>query len=560
MSNTKFKSILIVDKEKGHANKILFGSGLNIVTSTENSVGKSSLSLMLLYAFGAKVYFSDKWNLDNIFTKLEIIKDQDTIIIERFRDSFLVRYKDETFRYSYLTHGFADKLYDLLGFSIKIKNKNDDRYSTAVPSIYLLPYYIPQTYQVDERSVFSDLAMYKKNDILDSMYFHVGVLDNEYVNALIEVTKFRKEKQKAQEQIKIIQDRIAFLNETIKRTDSNAIVDSDNTDVTNDVKVFEKYSIKKQEYYDLLKHNANLQHQLKLLENSKKSNLLLSEKIISSEEIRCPNCNQDITDFLKKALDIGYANDRITKELLDVKSQVVETQRRIDDCKRKLDILCSEVEEINKNRQHKKTTEDVVLWNKELLTQKNAFYDCNSRLEEINENLEIQEKIVKSYAGAKGFVDKEYRVEYKRLLEKLNVNLEALDLSTVRLYQSVKLSGSEIPRLAISKYIAYLKCKNDASVGLPIMVDFPNLDLTDSNINDCFQAIFDFISDEKKESQSFIFSINCLERLGRINANITDANIINFDGFSKNNEGKVLLLSKEKYEEHLEEIQTLFTN
>ena len=64
-----YKELLIVDKKAKTARKIRFEKGVNIITSKENSVGKTSLSLMLLYSFGAKVKFSDKWNLEDIFTK-----------------------------------------------------------------------------------------------------------------------------------------------------------------------------------------------------------------------------------------------------------------------------------------------------------------------------------------------------------------------------------------------------------------------------------------------------------------------------------------------------------
>ena len=67
-----YKELLIVDKKEKKARKIQFKKGINIITSDLNSVGKTSLSLMLLYSFGAKVKFSDKWHLDNIFTKLTI--------------------------------------------------------------------------------------------------------------------------------------------------------------------------------------------------------------------------------------------------------------------------------------------------------------------------------------------------------------------------------------------------------------------------------------------------------------------------------------------------------
>ena len=79
-----YKELLIVDKENKTARKINFEPGINIITSKLNSVGKTSLSLMLLYSFGAKVKFSDKWNLENIFTKLTLSNNDKEIVIIMF--------------------------------------------------------------------------------------------------------------------------------------------------------------------------------------------------------------------------------------------------------------------------------------------------------------------------------------------------------------------------------------------------------------------------------------------------------------------------------------------
>ena len=136
-----YKELLIVDKKEKKARKIQFKKGINIVTSDLNSVGKTSLSLMLLYSFGAKVKFSDKWHLDNIFTKLTISQNDKDIVIIRYKDTYTIQANGESFFYPVQKYGYSDKLYELLGLTIKIKDKNSDTYSTAVPSLYLLPYF-----------------------------------------------------------------------------------------------------------------------------------------------------------------------------------------------------------------------------------------------------------------------------------------------------------------------------------------------------------------------------------------------------------------------------------
>lgn len=556
MSSIKYKSILIVDKEKEHANKIVFGDGLNIVTSTDNSVGKSSLSLMILYAFGAKVVFSDKWNISNILTKLELEKDGNQIIIERYKNSFSIFANNERYSFSHVSK-YADKIYQLLGLSIKIKNKNDQFFSTAVPSIYLLPYYVPQTYQVDERSVFDDLRMYNKQDILDSMYFHVGILDENYIKALIDSTKLKKEKEKVQEELSLAENRIGFLEEKIGAFDSNSIVSPTNIDIKKDIAVFEEYSQKKREYYELLKEKERLTSQQSLLEKSKESNVLLSEKLIDADEIRCPNCDHDITDFIGKILDVGYANDRIVKELLEIKGKLLEINGKIKECEKNLEIIFMRVNDINLRRQNSALNEEIVVWNKELSSQRVRHSELKDALSNLNKGIRAAEKILKSYGEAKKVTSENYIRNYKELLTNLNVSLDDLDFSKTRLYESVKLSGSEIPRLAISKFIAYLRCKTNESIDMPILVDFPNLDLTNTNIDECFTTIFNFFTQEKQQSQSFIFSVECIERLNRIGANIINSTVINFDNLPKNESGKVRLLSKDGFIQNLDEIKEL---
>lgn len=106
-----YKELLIFDKDKKKARKIEFPRGINIITSKLNSVGKTSLSLMLLYSFGAKVKFSDKWDLDNIFTKLTIQHNEKDITIIRYKDTYTIFADGEKFFYPVQKKGYSEKLY-----------------------------------------------------------------------------------------------------------------------------------------------------------------------------------------------------------------------------------------------------------------------------------------------------------------------------------------------------------------------------------------------------------------------------------------------------------------
>lgn len=70
MSEMYFRSILIADVYKHTARLQKFEKGINIITSTDNHVGKSSLVKSLYYALGAEVEYDEVWDVS---TKLFVV-------------------------------------------------------------------------------------------------------------------------------------------------------------------------------------------------------------------------------------------------------------------------------------------------------------------------------------------------------------------------------------------------------------------------------------------------------------------------------------------------------
>ena len=278
-----YKELLIFDKESKKARKIEFQKGINIVTSKLNSVGKTSLSLMILYGFGAKVKFSDKWNMNNIFTKLTLQQNDKEIIIIRYRDTYSIIADGERFFYPIQNQGYSEKLYELLGLTIKIKDKNSDTYSTAIPSLYLLPYFISQTKTDEDRSVFLDLNMYMKSDLHDALYYHVGVLDNEYTSLVQELTQAKKALDKLKKEKEEQSAEIAYLESKLNQNKNIKTVDSDK-DLEADIAVYEKYAKKKKNYYEMIKEASEIKRKIKLLNQALIDNVAYGRLKIGHED------------------------------------------------------------------------------------------------------------------------------------------------------------------------------------------------------------------------------------------------------------------------------------
>lgn len=551
-----YKELLIVDKKAKTARKIHFEKGVNIITSKGNSVGKTSLSLMLLYSFGAKVKFSDKWNLEDIFTKLTIQNENKEIIVIRYRDTYTIKTGKEKFFYPIQKYGYSDKLYELLGLTIKIKDKNADTYSTAIPSLYLLPYFLAQTNSDSDRTIFEDLAMYSKADLHDALYYHVGALDNNYSDVIQQLTKTKLELEKLKKNKEKQFLEIQYLEEKLKEHKNVKITDSD-VDLESDISIYKKYAEKNQEYYLLLKQKADKKHKIKLLNKTLTDNEIYSVKLLNEEEIRCPVCKSDITDFISSALTLGMAESDINSEIAELKADLLIIERKITQIKPKLDALHSEILEIEEVRQNLKVTRAIIVWNEELQIAKNNFAETQLQIDAYEKVLKSLTSKVKTYSERKKSADLKYRNAFSELLDVTNVDKQGINISELNLYDACSLSGSEIPRIAISRFFALLESKNDESIVMPIIFDFPNLDMTEENLIRCFSVMCDKIRNTNRYPQSMIFSINCLERIAKTGQTFDDYYIIDMENLPVDDVGHPKLLCRQDFLENANEINEM---
>ena len=508
---------------------------------------------MLLYSFGAKVRFSDKWNLDNIFTKLTLEHDEKDIVIIRYKDTYTIIADGEKFFYPVQKRGYSEKLYELLGLTIKIKDKNSDTYSTAVPSLYLLPYFISQTKTDDDRSVFDDLNMYMKSDLHDALYYHVGALDNNYSTVVQELTQARKNLERLKKEKTKQTSEIEYLEEKLSQF-KNTKIDNSDDDLDADIAVYEKYAKKKQEHYDLIKKTAELKHKIKRLNKALADNAAYTTRLLNEEEIKCPVCKSDITDFISSALTVGLAEADITAEIAELKAELLSINRAIEIAKPKLRELQQQISLIERQRENVKITRAVIVWNEELQSAKQKFAETQLQIEELEEQIKGLSTKTRAYSDKKKTADANYRNSFSALLDATNINTEGIDLQSLNLYDSVNLSGSEIPRVAISRFFALLESKSADSIVMPIIFDFPNLDMTEDNLMRCFKVMCDKISDIEIYPQSFVFSINCEERIYKSGASLQNAYVIKMEDLPMDDMEHPQLLCEQDYLSFVDEI------
>ena len=184
MTNVVFKSILIVDTEKGRARHVEFQPGLNVVTSNENHVGKSSLVKSLYYCLGAEIFYDPEWAKVRKLYALDFVVNEQACTIVRKNKSFLVFCGSELIGVcKSVMKELAPKLEEIFGFSVYLPDKDTKKHILAPPAFTYLPYYIDQDtgWKKEPYESFESVDWFKKPDRIKSLYYHLGVYNKRSV-------------------------------------------------------------------------------------------------------------------------------------------------------------------------------------------------------------------------------------------------------------------------------------------------------------------------------------------------------------------------------------------
>lgn len=279
--------------------------------------------------------------------------------------------------------------------------------------------------------------------------------------------------------------------------------------------------------------------------------------MLDEETIKCPVCNNDITEFISSALTVGIAETDITAEIADLKAELLTIDRKIALKAPKLDALRQQVNKIEEQRENIKITRAIIVWSDELKLAKQNFTETQLKISTYE--IEIKGLLSKSrvYSKRKMFADTSYRTSFAELLDATNINTDGIDIQSLSLYDLLNLSGSEIPRVAISRFFALLESKSENSITMPIIFDFPNLDMTEENLKKCFKVICDKIFDIGSYPQSFVFSIDCEERIAKSGSSLQNAHIIRMESLPMDDRDKPQFLCEKDYLENIEEINQM---
>ncbi len=146
MKKLTFDSLIVASPSQKSANQFKFHPKFNLITGPDNSIGKSTLTKLLLWTLGCEPGFDSTWKTTDSRCILHFVVDDTAYVVGRSSDSVVLREAGAApERFDKVTGAYAKRLAEIVGFEALLPNRSDPTVlETPPPAYYFLPFYIDQ--------------------------------------------------------------------------------------------------------------------------------------------------------------------------------------------------------------------------------------------------------------------------------------------------------------------------------------------------------------------------------------------------------------------------------
>ena len=556
--NLIFDSIILVDLSNKEAKKIEFSPKKNMLTSGGNHYGKSVIMKSLYYTLGAEVYFPQPIKSLNYMTILSFMLEGKNYIVGRLKNSFVLFENGEFIKKYNNVSEFGDSLSDMFNFEIELVGKDED--GTIVkcpPAFFYLPYYIDQengwsinSYSFDRMTPF-DLPQRK-----DSYFFHLGVLDSDYVEQnknqkanSKKIAKLSKENEKYKTVIETLKMGLDDTQMAFDTTDLEMAITSRKAEINTILKEIAKYRKDLVEAEDLYQRLTNEKEIL--AKYIKRKDVTPT---IMTEVVECPRCGlffeQSLADKLERTYLLESLNDdytRIATEIDKLEKKIKKLKEKYEQHQRKLkdyeSSLSSEQDLYDTYLKAKTTRKLLDDYRKKI--QENA-----ETIEVLNENNKNIRELLREYQQSRTNANGIY-------LSNLNNKYGLLDIPSEQVPKesepgsSIEASGAYGPRCKVAQVLSFLETQksiSDIIITFPVVIDSPNvLEQDKEHLGSVLKTLFTW---NKTDNQIIVASIEGKD----IAEQLPDVKVIKLDNEVNH------IMSKEEYNKLEKEIDTIVTS
>ena len=527
------KSLLIADYENEKANKFVFSDSANLIVSSTNGEGKSSLVKSIYYALGANLKsFPKGWNADNFIFQLEVFIDGNEFLIKRHNKVISVLDNNEV----KLFENFAEYylwFQEKLKMRLELVNKSSDKASLASVEALFSPMYIDQDKAWDGKlfkDSFESLGRYKSNDFPKNVFdYYLGISDSQILDKESKKNEYLRQ--------------LELVNGRINQVQS----------------VYKTYRTKNKITETVPKDFKDLQKELDFyITETDKFSIKITDKTgeLSKEKIKLDILNQDLEELKKLSSKIKERFSEIRHECVYCHSILTRqqslTRLELEDnelaIKSRIDSISQQIMKSKRIVQEKE--EDI----KHLQEQFNQYHERLTELrqlsdidEYVNQNvlselkkLEIQETLEKSNLDKLiGDITKEIRMlkkelnqraktiegEYEALKNELSILIGSTGITDKKFRNFDKLegSGTNLNKDLLVIFLVYMNLVDSKSItSLPFAIDSFVKNETDKKV---LKKMFDAINAKFLSLKSQTFFSIIRDNLKYVDSKVNQVNI-----------------------------------
>lgn len=482
MSRLIIKSLLIADYMSEKANKFLFADSANLLVSSTNGEGKSSLIKSIYYALGANIKsFPKNWDADNYIFQLEVSADYNNFFIKRHNKVITILDGGDVKIFKNF-NDYSKWFQTKLGINLELISKNNDESTLASVEALLSPMYIDQDKSWDGKlfkDSFEGLGRYKPNDFPKSVFDYYLCLSN---NQILE-----KEKN-----LNACLKELDFINGKISQVQSVYETYRTQKNITETVPKNFKELNKEIEFYiritdefseKIIKQTAELSDERANLDVLKQNWEELKKLSIETRgrfskiKHECVYCHSVLTreqsltrlELVDNEFAINAQKDIILQNIMKSKKTVQEKEEAVE----KLQGQFNKYHEQLKELKHLSDIEEFV--NQNVLSELKKLEIQES---DVKVKYEMQGRTLKKeLRSLKGELEQRARKiegEYNLLKNEISMQIGSVGIANKKFRDFTKLkgSGTNLNKDLLTLYLVYMNIVDSKSTfGLPFAID-----------------------------------------------------------------------------------------
>lgn len=482
MSKLLINEIVIVDYENKRANHFCFSEKSNLIVSSKNGQGKSSLVKSIYYALGANLKaFPKDWIPEKYIFQLKVSINNEELFIKRHNKTMSIKGENE----SIIFNSFKDYslwLQEKLGMKLELVTNNSDKPTIAYVEALVSPMYIDQDKGwsgILYKETFDGLGAYKTGSFpKDVIYYYLGLSNNEIFDKKYECNLLKEKKSFVDGKI----DQIREVYETYKLQKHLEYTPSQDLDelkleVEQYIRLTDEISKEIQQItskIEKVKRDLDINKQDKY----ELDNLLSAiDKRFTEIKHECSYCHSILTrEQSLTRLELDDNRIMIIAKREDITKSIYENELELQKNKEKLDFLQDKLDSYHEKLTKLKSISDIESYiDQRVLNElrrletieNDKSYDLKNKIEDLQVKIkQLDKKLKKSSEYISG--------EYEQIKNKISVMIGANGLSNKPFGNFHKLNGSgtNLNKDLLAFYLIYMNLINKVSqYQLPFVID-----------------------------------------------------------------------------------------